>query len=145
MRTVNHGNDQGPIQVRGIIWRIGCPRWLPTDERAGDTLGIGYNVAMPNVSMEFKFESKIIFWRGPAPYFFAPVPAKQSREIKTISKLVTYGWGAIPVQVQLGQSQWKTSLFPKDGGYLVPIKAVVQKAEDINEGDTVTLRLDIGR
>ena len=38
---------------------------------------------------------------------------------------------------------WTTSLFPKDGRYLVPIKALVQKAENLNEGDTVTLTLSL--
>jgi hypothetical protein len=43
--------------------------------------------------MIFDFSGKIIFWRGPAPWFFVAMPAKQSRELKAISGLVTYGWG----------------------------------------------------
>ncbi|HAV76372.1 MAG TPA: DUF1905 domain-containing protein [Anaerolineae bacterium] len=94
--------------------------------------------------MNIEFKGKILFWRGPAPWFFVTIPAKQSRELKAISSLVTYGWGVIPVHVQIGSTEWKTSLFPKDGRYLVPIKASVRKAEDLEKGDKVTVRLEVG-
>lgn len=93
--------------------------------------------------MNIEFSGKIWFWRGPAPWYFVTVPAAQSQELKAISGLVTYGWGVIPVQVRIGNSEWKTSLFPKDGLYLVPIKASVRKAEELEEGDTVTIRLEV--
>jgi hypothetical protein len=94
--------------------------------------------------MIIDFTGKIWFWRGPAPWYFVTVPAKPSRDLKAISSFVTYGWGVIPVQVRIGQTEWKTSLFPKDGRYLVPIKASVQKAENLAEGDKVTIRLEVG-
>ena len=94
--------------------------------------------------MNFKFSGKIWFWKGPAPWFFVTVPARQSRDLKAISGLVTYGWGVIPVTVQIGNTRWKTSLFPKDGRYLVPIKASVRSAEHLEKGDSVTIRLEVG-
>ena len=93
--------------------------------------------------MIFEFTSTIIYWRGPAPWFFVAMPAKQSRELKAVSSLVTYGWGVIPVHVRIGKTEFTTSLFPKDGRYLVPIKASVRKAENIEKGDKVTVRLEI--
>lgn len=93
--------------------------------------------------MQFEFSGKIIFWHGPAPWFFVNVPAKHSREIKAISNLVTYGWGVIPVQVRINETEFTTSLFPKDGRYLVPIKASVRKAEELDKGDKVTIQLEI--
>ena len=93
--------------------------------------------------MNIEFNSKIIFWRGPAPWFFVTVPAKESRDLKAISNLVTYGWGVIPVTVRIGKTVWTTSLFPKDGRYLVPIKASVRKAEKLDKGDKVTVRLEV--
>lgn len=93
--------------------------------------------------MIIEFSGKIIFWRGPAPFFFVAVPEEQSRDIKAISGMVTYGWGVIPVQVQIGKTQFTTSLFPKDGCYLVPIKARVRKVEDLEKDDQVTIRLEI--
>ena len=93
--------------------------------------------------MEFEFSGGILFWKGPAPWFFVAVPAKQSDEIKAISNVVTYGWGVIPARVRIGKTEFTTSLFPKDGRYLVPIKASVRKAEKLDKGDTVTVQLEI--
>jgi hypothetical protein len=50
----------------------------------------------------------------------------------------------IPVTVWIGKTEWKTSLFPKEGRYLVPIKASVRHAEKLEEGDQVTIRLAVG-
>jgi len=93
--------------------------------------------------MHIEFSGKILFWKGPAPWFFVTVPAKQSCDLKEISGLVTYGWGVIPVHVRIGKTEWTTSLFPKDGRYLVPIKASVRKAENLEEGDKVTVQLEV--
>lgn len=93
--------------------------------------------------MIIKFEGKIFHWRGPAPFLFVAVPETQSADIKSVSKLVTYGWGVIPVLAKVGKTQWKTSLFPKDGRYLVPIKMVVQRAENLKEGDEIKLQLKL--
>jgi hypothetical protein len=94
--------------------------------------------------LKFNFNGEIWFWRGPAPWYFATVPQEQCEDIKAVSELVTYGWGMIPVTVRIGESEWRTSLWPKDGSYIVPIKASVRKAEQIEEGDTVKIRLEIG-
>lgn len=94
--------------------------------------------------MEFKFSGKIWFWRGPSPFFFVTVPEKQAAEIKGISKLVTYGWGMIPVHVQIGKTRYKTSLWPKDGSYIVPLNVKVRKAENLEEGADVTIHLEVG-
>jgi hypothetical protein len=93
--------------------------------------------------MNIEFSGKIIFWKGPAPWFFVTVPAKQSRDRKAISNVVTYGWGVIPVHVQIGKTEYTTSLFPKDGRYLVPIKVSIRKAENLDKGDKVIVRLEI--
>ena len=93
--------------------------------------------------MNIEFDGKIIFWRGPAPWFFVTVPEEQSEDIKAIARHVTYGWGVIPVRVRIGNTEWQTSLFPKDGRYLVPIKASVRKAEKLEEGDTVSVHLEV--
>jgi len=93
--------------------------------------------------MNLKFNGKIWYWRGPAPYHFVTVPAEESHDLKAISASVTYGWGVIPVRARIGQTEFQTSLFPKEGHYLVPIKDKVRKAEKLREGDDVTIRLEV--
>lgn len=93
--------------------------------------------------MELEFDGKLWYWKGPAPWFFVTVPTKQSRELQAVVKIVTYGWGMIPVQAQIGKTVWTTSLFPKDGYYLVPIKARIRTAEKLEEGVMVRVRLEV--
>lgn len=93
--------------------------------------------------MILEFDGEIWFWRGPAPWYFVTVPLEQGRELNAISRIVTYGWGVIPVYVRIGKTAWQTSLFPKEGTYLVPIKASVRNAENLEEGETVRIRLEV--
>jgi len=90
-----------------------------------------------------EFTGKIFHWRGPAPFLFVAVPEEPSRDLKAISAMVTYGWGVIPVHVRIGKTEWKTSLFPKDGRYLVPIRMSVQKSENLKEGDSVVIQIEV--
>lgn len=76
--------------------------------------------------MIIKFTGKIFYWRGPSPFYFVTAPTDESQEIKLISGIVTYGWGVIPTTVQIGNTVFQTSLFPKDSHYLVPIKKSVR-------------------
>ena len=94
--------------------------------------------------MQLEFEGEIWFWKGPAPWYFVTVPDALCLYLKAISREVTYGWGMIPVQVRIGKSAWKTSLWPRDGRYIVPIKTHVRKAESLEEGQTIAVRLDVG-
>ncbi len=93
--------------------------------------------------MNIEFDAPIWYWRGPSPFYFVTVPDDLSDALKTISRSVTYGWGMIPVQARIGRSRWTTSLFPKDGAYIVPLKAAIRRAEGLAEGDVVTVRLDV--
>jgi hypothetical protein len=93
--------------------------------------------------MVLEFTGEIWFWRGPAPWYFVVVPAKECGELAAVAASVSYGWGVIPVAVRIGGSEFTTALFPKDGGYLVPVKAAVRRAEGVDEGDQVTVRLTI--
>lgn len=93
--------------------------------------------------MNITFTGPIWYWRGPSPFFFVTVPDGPSRDLKAVSGVVTYGWGMIPVTARIGRTTWKTSLFPKDGRYLVPLKDKVRQAEGLGEGDTVTVSLEL--
>jgi hypothetical protein len=93
--------------------------------------------------MHLEFSGEIWFWKGPAPWYFVTVPEEFCVDLKAVSQEVTYGWGMIPVQVRIGKSVWNTSLWPKDGRYIVPIKTHVRRAESLDEGQTVAVRLAV--
>ncbi len=94
--------------------------------------------------MDLEFKGSVWQWRGPAPHYFVSVPSEACDGLRAAAKLVSYGWGMIPVRVRLGDSEWRTALWPKDGGYIVPLKLAVRRAENVEEGDEVTVGLDIG-
>ncbi len=85
--------------------------------------------------MEMKFTAELIEWRGPAPFYYLPIPPKLSAEIKELSPRLTYGWGVIPVSVNIGEIEFTTSLFPKEGIYLVPVKKAVRSHIGLELGD----------
>jgi hypothetical protein len=88
---------------------------------------------------EFSFEAEVIYWRGPAPFYFAAIPAGICAEIAKQARALSYGWGVIPVAADIRGVVFRTSLFPKDGGYLLPLKAKVRA--QLGEGELTTLRV----
>ena len=93
--------------------------------------------------MRFAFVGRVIEWRGPSPYYYVDVPASVSADIAELSAAVSYGWGAIPVEAHIGGAAFHTSLFPKDGRYLLPLKDAVRKRHGIALDDQVTVEMDL--
>lgn len=94
--------------------------------------------------MTLEFSGPLFQWRGPAPFYFVRVPLEECEVLREASKLLTYGWGMIPVHALVGETEWKTSLWPKNGGYIVPVKANVRRSEGLAEGDEVRVSLEVG-
>lgn len=93
--------------------------------------------------MILDFSGEMWFWRGPAPWHFVTVPEPQCALLRSASALVTYGWGMIPVTARIGATEWQTSLWPKDGGYIVPVKARVRTAENLEVAEVTAVRLTV--
>ena len=93
--------------------------------------------------MDLRFSAEVFTWRGPAPYHFVAVPPEESAAIDDARAAVTYGWGMVPVTATVGGTEWTTSLWPKDDGYYVPLKAAVRRAEGIEVGALLDVRLSI--
>jgi len=93
--------------------------------------------------VELVFTGRVIEWRGPAPYYFVPVPVDESAAIREVAAMATYGWGVIPVEARVGEVAFQTSLFPKDGRYLLPLKDAVRRPQDLSADDDVTVELAV--
>lgn len=94
-------------------------------------------------SGQFRFESRVIHWRGPSPYFFVVIPPDEAAELQRLSRAATYGWGMVPVQAGIGGVVFTTSLFPKQGTYLLPLKDAVRKAANVTAGDQVSIEMTV--
>jgi hypothetical protein len=55
------------------------------------------------------------------------------------------GWGSMKVRATVGETCWDTSIFPAKemGGWLLPVKAAVRKAEGLVAGDLVKVKVEI--
>jgi predicted nucleic acid-binding protein len=95
--------------------------------------------------VDWEFDAEVFQWRGPAPYFFVATPAHVDDFLRAHHGELTYGWGVIPAQVRIGNTEVTTSLIPKDGVYLVPLKIAIRRPEGIDDGDHVRVRLRVGR
>lgn len=93
--------------------------------------------------MQFTFVGGVVEWRGPAPYYYAEVPPQVSADIAEVAAAVSYGWGAIPVEASIGSTAFSTSLFPKDGRYLLPLRDAVRRAEGIAVDDRVSVAMQL--
>ncbi|HEV8556864.1 MAG TPA: DUF1905 domain-containing protein [Actinophytocola sp.] len=93
--------------------------------------------------MNLTIAGRVIEWRGPAPYYYLPVPDAESADIREVAAMATYGWGVIPVVARIGDTEFTTSLFPKDGRYLLPLKDAVRKPQKITAGDEITAELTV--
>ena len=91
--------------------------------------------------MQFEFTATVWHWRGPAPFYFVSVPPAQSKQLKEIVSLVTYGWGMIPVEAVIGDTAFTTAMFHRNGAYVLPLKDAVRRAEGIDVDDEVSVSL----
>jgi hypothetical protein len=93
--------------------------------------------------VNLQFSGEVWFWKGPAPWHFVTVPDEECGALEATSAMVSYGWGMIPATAEIGETRWATSLFPKEGLYILPLKASVRKAEALEVGDVVSVRLTV--
>lgn len=98
------------------------------------------------MNRKFVFKSKVWLWHGENPWHFISVDKKVSEKIKkTQEGKLRRGWGAVKVKVLIGKSIWETSIFPdkRTNSYLLPLKAMVRKKENIFADDEVKVSLEL--
>jgi len=93
--------------------------------------------------VELEFVGEVIEWRGPAPFYYVVIPEEPSDAIASVATAFTYGWGVIPVRAEVAGTSFTTSLFPRDGGYLLPLKDAVRRPAGIDVGDRVAVELTL--
>lgn len=96
----------------------------------------------------FDVKARVWLWNNgevPASWHFVTIDKQTSGQIKKEYHWPRRGFGSIPVNVTIGATSWKTSIFPdsKEGNYVLPLKKSVRDAENINVGNTVKFTLEI--
>lgn len=97
------------------------------------------------MTKRFSVKSKVWLYPGKAAWHFVTIPTEIAKEIDTYFAHAKHGWGSLPVLVTIGNTTWKTSIFPdnKTQAYLLPIKKEVRKKELLEEGLELDLCLEI--
>ena len=93
--------------------------------------------------VEYKLKAKVWVYPRQAAWHFVSVPPKETAEIKQIFQGLSRGFGSFPVTVTIGTTSWKTSVFPdnKTKTFLLPIKVLVRKKEQILAGTKIEFKL----
>lgn len=92
-----------------------------------------------------KITSKVWVYPGFAVWRFVNVDKETAAVIREKYGKSARGFGSLPVEVKLGLSVWKTSIFPdkQSGTYLLPLKSKIRVAEDIGDDDTIHFTIKI--
>ena len=90
----------------------------------------------------FEFESELWLHPGEGGWFFLTLPSDVADEIDDTAG-ERAGFGSIPVEVTIGGSTWKTSLFPdkKTASFVLPVKRAIRERERLGEHSLVEVRL----
>ena len=93
----------------------------------------------------FEFGAPLWQYPGADGWHFVSLPAEVSGEITEITPGVRRGFGSVRVDVTVGATSWRTSIFPdsKTGTYLLPVKKAVRVAEHLETGDEVWAQLQV--
>jgi hypothetical protein len=97
---------------------------------------------------------KVWIWqtdKAPASWHFVTIDGEAGDAIKTTAIMRrleggrSRGFGSMKVTATIGETRWTTSIFPskESGGYLLPVKAAVRKAEGMIVGDEVTVTIEL--
>ena len=94
--------------------------------------------------MEIEFAGEVVEWRGPAPYLFVALPPDAADLVDEVKADVVY-WGVVPVRAWIGETSFTTAMFPREDTWFLPLKVAVRRAEDVDLGDVLEVRLQVGR
>ena len=96
--------------------------------------------------MEFCFTARLWLYAGKVSWVFATLPEEVAdgvRFLQAAENRQRRGFGSVPVNVQIGDTKWKTSIFPDkaSGSFLLPIKMAVRRAEGLSPDMDIQLTL----
>jgi hypothetical protein len=98
------------------------------------------------MDQEFIFRAEIWLHEGAAAWHFVTLPKSVGLQIKALRVGSRNPFGSVKVVATLGQTTWKTSIFPdnKRESYVLPVKSFVRQREQLPAGIEVevVIRMD---
>jgi hypothetical protein len=95
--------------------------------------------------VNFSFTAELWRYRGEAGWHFVTLPHGVADAIEELTVPTRRGFGSVRVEVTVGSTTWRTSLFPdtKAESYVLPVKKSVRTAERLEAGDDVAARIEL--
>ncbi|MFN8624279.1 MAG: DUF1905 domain-containing protein [Chloroflexota bacterium] len=93
----------------------------------------------------YRFPAELWFHReAPGAWCFATLPVDAADEIRASHE--RRGFGSVRVRAVIGATEWETSVFPdrESESFLLPVKAAVRRAEQVDGGDSVQIAITTG-
>ncbi len=90
-----------------------------------------------------EFDSPLWLWhaRRTDAWTFVSLPTDLADEVLDLVGDSTRGFGSVRVEVTVGGTTWRTSIFPSTDTYVLPVKKAVRRAEHLDVGDVVHVGL----
>ncbi len=91
----------------------------------------------------FEFSATIWEHDGDAAWHFLSLPEPVADDIEARYGGQARGFGSVRVEVTIGSTTWRTSVFPDRANrtYVLPVKKAVRAAEDLRDGSVTDVRL----
>ncbi len=96
-------------------------------------------------STSYSFTAELWQWEGKASWFFFSLPEDAADDIEERFGRTAAGFGSIRVEVSIGDTTWRTSLFPStaEKTYVLPVKKAVRSTEGLAPGVEATVGLTV--
>ncbi len=94
--------------------------------------------------MEWTFTADVWLWKADGAWHFLTLPEDVADEIEDLA-VNRGGFGSVRVEVTIGSSTWRTSLFPSKQveSFVLPLKKAVRVAEGLEEGSSCSVHLAV--
>lgn len=95
--------------------------------------------------MIYRFRAAVWLHTGEAAWHFLTLPTDVADEIDLLTEADRRGFGSVRVEVTIGSSTWRSSIFPDTSSesFVLPVKKPVRRAEGIDDGDEVAVVLEL--
>jgi hypothetical protein len=93
--------------------------------------------------VEVSFTAELWRYDGEGGWHFVTLPPDLAADIR--DRVPRHGFGSVRVTAAVGDVRWDTSLFPESrtGSFVLPVKQQVRRANDLEAGDPVDVRLTL--
>ena len=95
--------------------------------------------------MAYSFDAELFTWKSNPSWHFVNLPVDVSKEIQELAKDFKRGFGSVRVDILVGKTFWRTSIFPNNDEkcFILPVKKQVRVKEKLEIGQKIEFKVDL--